>query len=67
MTPAGVGNLLPGDSKTAVSNWLKGNEPTKLISQHCPRRLGKSIAKPQQAQLTWQYLIIGTFRQKQDN
>jgi hypothetical protein len=53
MTPAGVGNLSPGDSKTTVSDSLKGNEPTKRISQHCPRRRGTHPAKPQQAQYSY--------------
>jgi hypothetical protein len=50
MTPAGVGKFLPGDSKTAVSDSLKELEPTKRISQHCPRRQGNHPAKSQQAQ-----------------
>jgi hypothetical protein len=51
MTPAGVGNLSPGDSKTALFDSLKELELTKLISQHCPRRQRNYSAKPQQAHL----------------
>jgi len=66
MTPAGVGNLPPGDPKTAVSDSLKEFEPTKLISQHSPRRQGNHPAKPQQARLLWQNLTSGTYSQKQN-
>ena len=61
MTPAGVGNLPPGDPKTAVSDSLKEFEPTKLISQHSPRRQGNHPAKSQQARLTWLIFIVAPF------
>jgi hypothetical protein len=66
MTPAGVGKILPGDSKTAVYDSLKEHEPTKLISQLCPRSQGNHPAKPQQAQRSWMNLTSGTFQQKKD-
>jgi hypothetical protein len=66
MTPAGVGNLLPGDSKTALIRYFTENLLSKLISKHCPRRQGNHPAKPQQARLLWQNLTSGTYSQKQN-
>jgi len=52
MTPAGVGKLSPGDTKTALIKHFTENLLSELINQHCPRRRGKTFEKPQQAQLT---------------
>src|SRR6056297_2722518 len=40
------------------------NQLSRFISQPCPRRRGKTIATPKQAQLSWLDFPSGTFSQK---
>jgi hypothetical protein len=66
MTPAGVGQILPGDSKTALISFFNRISFPDLLTNHARSAEGKLSHNHSRPDVYDNQFISGTSRQKQN-